>query len=148
MFIGKYYHSLEAKGRVLLPKALRGHDKTWVVTRGLDGCLFIFTQTEFKTQLGPYVDSPFTKKNSRDFIRLMAGEAVEIELDSLGRLSLPEHLITAGQLTKQLVIVGAMTRIELWDMTLYHQYLDRLLPAAESIAEAQSIYATSTGSSN
>ncbi len=143
MLIGKYYHNLEAKGRVLLPKLLRQKEKEWVVTRGLDGCLFVFTKNQFQTQLQPHADNPFTQKNSRDFIRLMAGEAVEVQVDNLGRINLPQHLIEAGQLKKNLVVVGAINRIELWDLTLYHQYLDQLLPQAEKIAETQN-YVTST----
>ena len=143
MFIGKYYHNLEAKGRVLLPKLLRQNEKDWVVTRGLDGCLFIFTKNQFAVQLKPHADSPFTQKNNRDFLRLMAGEAVEVNTDSLGRINLPDHLIEAGQLKKNVVVVGAINRIELWDLAVYHQYLNRLLPQAEKIAEGQN-YVTST----
>ncbi len=146
MFVGKYYHSLETKGRVLLPKPLRQNEKDWVVTRGLDGCLFVFTKHQFQSQLQPHANVSFTQKNNRDFLRLMVGEAVEVSIDNLGRINLPDHLITAGQLKKNLVVVGAINRIELWDLNLYHQYLAQLLPQAEQIAQAQSTYATPTSS--
>ncbi len=146
MFIGKYYHTLEAKGRVSLPKDLRQNEKEWVVTRGLDGCLFVFTQAAFQTQLQPFSQSPFVHKNNRDFMRLMSGEASQVNVDELGRIGLPDHLIQAAGLKKDVVVVGAMNRIEIWDQTKYHKYLDQIIPQAETLAEKQSEYVTRTGS--
>lgn len=136
MFIGRYYHHLEAKGRLSLPKTFRDQVTTWVVTRGLDGGLFVFPKLEFEQQLQKLAASTFTKQSHRDFIRLMTNEAREVETDGQGRVQLPEYLITFAQLTKEVVIVGSYAWIEIWNQKHYHRYLDKLEPEAEKIAES------------
>ncbi len=135
MFLGKYYHTLEEKGRVSLPKAFRDQTQTWVVTRGLDGCLFLFEATQFATELTKLGERTFTKKAHRDVTRLLANEAAEISVDASGRIHLPEYLINQAQLSKDLVIAGNYNRIEIWNRERYHQYLSVLESQAEEIAE-------------
>ncbi len=138
MFIGRYYHTLEENGRVSLPKDFRQLETDWVITRGLDGGLFLFRAENFKQELTQLADKTFTKKKHRDFIRLMANDAKLIQTDRNGRVSLPEYLIEAAGLKKSLVIVGSYSRVEIWGREQYHQYLDQLEANAEEIAESLS----------
>ena len=135
MFIGKYYHALEENNRISLPKKFREIETDWVVTRGLDGGLFLFRATNFNQELKKLSQRTFTKKAHRDFIRLMTNEAQEVIADDNGRVSLPEYLIKFAQLKKDLVIVGSYERIEIWDRDIYHKYLTQIESDAEKIAE-------------
>ncbi len=123
------------KGRVSLPKRFRQLSKSWVVTRGLDGGLFIFRETDFLKELDQFKSRTFTKKNNRDFIRLMTNDAQMLVADKYGRVQLPEYLIKFAELKKNLVIVGSFSRIEIWDQTKYHQYIKEIEEETEVIAE-------------
>ncbi len=136
MFIGKYYHALEENNRLSLPKKFRDIETNWVVTRGLDGGLFLFRATNFAQELKQLSQRTFTKKAHRDFIRLMTNEAQELLADNNGRVSLPEYLIKFAQLKKDLVIVGSYEWIEIWDRDIYHQYLSQIEATAAEIAES------------
>lgn len=136
MFIGKYYHTLEEKGRISLPKAFRDQEKSWVVTRGLDGSLFLFPHKTFKAELSKLQKQTFADKTNRDFVRLMTNEAALVKPDKNGRVQLPEYLIEFAKLVKKAVIVGSLDYIELWDQTTYHRYMDSLEPKAAQIAQA------------
>jgi len=136
MFIGKYYHSLEEKGRISLPKKFRQENNSWIITRGLDGCLFLFKQEDFQKQVSKLKSRTFTKKGNRDFIRLMTNEAEAIEPDKNGRVQLPEYLINFANLKKSIVIVGSLTQIEIWDRDIYHDYMNIIEQKAEEITES------------
>lgn len=135
MFVGKYYYTLQAKNRISLPTNFREQTDKWIVTRGLDGCLFIFKQQDFETEIAKLSQRSFTKKANRDLIRLMANEAEEITADSNGRVHLPKYLIDYAALNKDLVIVGSFNRVEVWDRSQYHHYIDQIEGQAEEIAE-------------
>jgi MraZ protein len=135
MYIGKYYHSLEEKGRLSLPKEYRQENNSWVVTRGLDGGLFLFKESDFQTQLQNLLSRTFTKKINRDFIRLMTNEAKLVTPDKNGRVHLPEYLISFAKLKKDVVLVGSLEKIEIWDRDTYHNYVDSIESQAEEIAE-------------
>ncbi len=138
MFIGKYYHKLESNGRIALPKSFRDEQNDWVITRGLDGSLFLFSAESFATEIAKLEARSFTKKINRDFIRLMTNEAQKVSVDKNGRVQLPEYLIEFAQLQKEIVIVGSLSRVEIWDRRRYHHYLDEIEGKAETIAEALS----------
>lgn len=135
MFIGKFYHTLEENGRISLPKPFREHASEWVVSRGLDGGLFVFTKEAFALEVATLASKTFTKKKHRDYIRLMTNEAHEVSLDPQGRLQLPEYLTTHAGLTKAVVIVGSLNRVEIWDREKYHSYIDQVEDTVEAIAE-------------
>jgi MraZ protein len=135
MFLGKYYHTLEANRRISLPKAFRQQAKQWVVSRGLDGGLFLFPQNTFAKELQSLAERTLTDKDHRDFARLMANEAAEVSPDKSGRVQLPEYLTDFAKLTKDIVVVGSVQYIEIWNRDRYHQYLDKLEPKAEAIAQ-------------
>lgn len=137
MFIGKYYHTLEEQGRVSLPKEFRTQNKDWIVTRGLDGGLFLFPADKFQQKLQEgLAGKTFTKKAHRDFMRLMANDAARVEADDNGRVRLPDYLIELAGLNKHLVIVGSMDRLEIWERDVYHLYIEELEAKAEKISES------------
>lgn len=135
MYIGKYYHRVEDKGRVSLPKAFRSKASAWIITRGLDGGLFLFEAEKFTAELEKLEARSFTKKTHRDFIRLMTNEAQEVTPDGNGRVQLPEYLTDFAKIQKDVVVVGSYSYIEMWDRDTYHTYLDEIESRASQIAE-------------
>ena len=121
MLIGKFYHHLESKGRLSLPAKFREINKEWIVTRGLDGCLFLLQESNFKKELEKIAQGSFTKKANRDLVRLMTNEAMELVADENGRVNLPDYLIKFAKLEKNGVIVGSLNHLEVWDQDTYHQ---------------------------
>lgn len=136
MYLGRYYHTIEEKGRISLPKKFRSEDKEqFVITRGLDGGLFVFAQDEWMKQVGTLSTGSFTKKSQRDFVRLMTNDAQEVELDNQGRILIPEYLRQFAKLDKQAVVVGSFNKIEIWNVELYHQYIEQIEQDATEISE-------------
>lgn len=136
MYIGTYYHKLEEKGRVSVPVKFRNSlGEKPVLTRGLDGCLFLFSQQDWATFITTLEDSNVTKKVHRDFVRLMANEASELEFDVIGRAVIPEYLRNKANITKEIVFTGSANRVELWDRDAYHTYMESLEQHAEDVAE-------------
>jgi MraZ protein len=127
MFIGTYYHTLEDQNRISVPKAFRSElTPGSVVTYGLDGCLFIFTGESWSKLVEKLQNLPLTSKPARDFLRLLTYHATPLDTDKLGRTHLPENLLKLAGLTKDVVFAGALTRVEIWDKTRYHAYVDGL----------------------
>ena len=136
MYIGRYYHTIESKGRVSLPKKFRDQgEEQLIITRGFDGGLYIFPSSTWATEVGSLTSRTFTKKDHRDVVRLMTNDAQEVEIDNLGRVLIPEYLREYAQLKKRVVLVGSMNKIEIWDAEKYHQYIESLEKNAEQITE-------------
>ena len=136
-FIGRYYHALEQKGRVSIPPSLRHPlGQTAILTIGLDGCLFLFPESNWVSVVESAAAMPLTHKPARDWVRLLANNAVNVNFDHLGRILIPDYLRTHAKLSKNVVIVGSLTRIEIWDQTIYHHYLQSIASQAETIAAA------------
>jgi len=125
MFIGRYYHTVESKGRLAIPQSFRQElDLGGVITWGLDGCLFLFPVSYWQKLSEKLASLPMTNPQARNLVRLLVQSAQELKLDNQGRTLLPEHLRDQVQLKKQVVIAGALTRVEIWDRDIYHQHLD------------------------
>ena len=136
MFIGTYYHSLDEKNRVSVPVSFRQELTSGsIVTKGLDGCLFIFTSESWNKLIAKLETLPLTSKPARDFLRLLTYNASPLDTDKLGRTLLPENLINLAGIKKDVVFAGALTRVEIWDKSTYHTYLDGL-SSAESELES------------
>ena len=116
MLIGEYEHSLDVKGRLIMPAKLRQDiGEKFIITKGLDGCLFVFSQNEwlnFETKLKSL---PLSDKNARNFVRFFLSGATECEIDKQGRFLNASNLREATTLEKEIVIIGVGTRIELWN---------------------------------
>lgn len=122
MLIGEYVHSLDVKGRLIMPAKLR-HDMgdKFIVTKGLDGCLFAFSQKEwlnFETKLK---ELPLSDKNARNFVRFFLAGATECETDKQGRFLIPNNLRIAANLDKEAIIIGVGTRLEIWDKATWEK---------------------------
>jgi len=127
MFIGTHYHTLDTTSRVSVPKPFRSElEHGAVITRGLDGCLFLFTGDSWSLLVDKLGKLPLGQKAGRDFLRLLTYHASPLELDKLGRTHLPESLKELSGITKDVVFAGALTRIELWSKDKYHAYVEHL----------------------
>jgi len=140
MFYGEYSHSIDRKGRLILPARFRdvclenGIEK-FFVTRGLDKCIFMFSQDEWRIQEQKFKSMPFTKRESRNFNRLFFSGAIDIVPDKQGRFVVPQYLKTYAQIDQQVVVIGVSTRIEIWAADVWKQFYDQGSSSFEDIAE-------------
>jgi len=140
VFYGEYEHAIDRKGRVIIPAKFRDVFKEQQVerlflTRGLDSCLFLFTEEEWRLQESRLKSLSFTKAEARRFNRLYFSGAAEAELDRQGRLLLPKSLKEFAEIKRDLVIVGVANRIELWAKEKWEAFFQSARPTFEEIAE-------------
>lgn len=136
MLIGEYEHSLDAKGRIIMPAKLRTDiGEKFIITKGLDGCLFVFSQNEWSNFEGKLKELPLTNKNARDFVRFFLSGATECEIDKQGRFLLVNTLRTYADITKEVIIIGVGTRLEIWNKEKWKKYNSDENISADSIAE-------------
>lgn len=136
MLIGEFEHSLDAKGRLIMPAKLRESiGDSFVVTKGLDGCLFAFSITEWNNFEEKLKSLPLSNKNSREFTRFFLSGATECEIDKQGRFLIPNNLRETANLVKETVIIGVGTRIEIWDKEKWKAYNNDENISVEDIAE-------------
>ena len=136
MLIGEYEHSLDAKGRLIMPAKLREDiGEKFIVTKGLDGSLFGFSQNEWNNFQEKLKSLPLTNKNARDFVRLFLSGAIECELDKQGRFLLTGNLREYAHLEKEVAIIGVGTRIEIWNKDKWKEYNSEENISADEIAE-------------
>ena len=134
MLIGEYEHSLDAKGRLIMPSKLRlDIGEKFVVTKGLDGCLFAFSQSEWLNFEEKLKALPLSDKNARNFVRFFLSGATECEIDKQGRFLIPNNLRVAAGLEKEVVIIGVGTRLEIWNKSTWEKMDEDI--SADEIAE-------------
>ena len=123
MLIGQYEHTIDTKKRLALPIKFRGElgDKV-IVTRGIDGCLALFTQDEWKIESDKWKNLTVTQSDARSFVRMMLAGAMEVSLDKLGRILVPDYLKDYAGLKKNVVICGLSNRLEIWDSEKWETY--------------------------
>ena len=140
MFIGRYYHQLEAKGRLAIPQKFRSRlQSAGVITWGLDGCLFLFPASYWQKLSSRLAKLPLTNPSARQFTRLLVQSATELNLDKQGRTLIPEHLRIQAKLKKQVVVAGALTRVEIWDKDHYHKHLEKITHQSSTDQELASL---------
>lgn len=136
MFIGEYLHNLDDKGRLAVPKKFRSDlSKGAVVTRGLDNCLFLYTKTEWKKLADKLAQLPFSQANTRAFARLMLAGAMDVTVDSQGRIMVPDYLRSFAGLKKEIIVAGLYNRLELWDQKNWEAYKSQTERESNTIAE-------------
>ncbi|MDP3888758.1 MAG: division/cell wall cluster transcriptional repressor MraZ [bacterium] len=136
MFIGQYEHNLEEKGRLSVPKKFRADlSEGGVLTRGLDGCLFLFPKKRWEEFVEKLSQTPLTKADARGFARLLTYGATEIEIDGQGRMLLPEFLRRFAGIKKEVVLAGAIERVEIWSKENFTAYQERIEKESINIAE-------------
>lgn len=137
MFMGEFQHSIDAKGRLIIPAKFREKlGENFVVTRGLDGCLFGYPQDEWEKLEAKLTEMPLAKKDARLFVRFFYSAATECELDKQGRINIPQSLRQHANLEKSCVIVGVSNRIEIWDETRWQAFTDAAEENFDEIAES------------
>ena len=136
MFIGEYQHSLDSKGRLAVPAKFRNDLKDGlVVTRGLDGCLFVYTADTWSELAKKLATMSFTQKDKRAFNRSMFSGAMDFKLDAQGRIVLPEVLRNFAELDKEVVVIGVYDRLELWDKKTWEVYRSNMERTSNEVAE-------------
>ncbi len=123
MFMGEYQHNIDDKNRLIIPVKFRDMlGSSFVVTRGLDRCLFVYPMEEWKALTEKLKSLPFTKADARAFTRFFFSGATECEWDKQGRVNIPPHLREHGHLVKECVIIGVQSRMEIWGKTEWDAY--------------------------
>lgn len=141
VFIGEKAHALDEKNRVTLPAIFRERvhpkvdGKTFFLTLGLDRCLFLYTARRWSELSSKLAREPFTKKAAREFQRMFFGSAVEVEPDRAGRILLPESLKEFIGIGKEVVLMGVVDRIEVWDAAVWQEKKKAGLGQYEALAE-------------
>jgi len=123
MFIGEYQHTIDTKGRVFMPVKFREKlGEKFVVTKGLDNCLFVYPNEEWQNLERKLRTLPLTSKEARAFIRFFFAGAAECEADKQGRILIPSNLREYASLVKEVAIIGVSTRVEIWNRELWEKY--------------------------
>ncbi|OGW78652.1 MAG: cell division/cell wall cluster transcriptional repressor MraZ [Omnitrophica bacterium RIFCSPLOWO2_01_FULL_45_24] len=140
MFYGEHEHTIDKKGRIIIPSKFRDFLKEYdikrcYITRGLDRCLFLFTEDEWKAQESKFKSISFTKSEARKFNRLYFSGAVQVECDAQGRILLPKYLKDFAEIKRDIMIIGVSNRIEIWGKEKWHEYYESSKGSFEEIAE-------------
>ena len=137
VFIGEYKHNLDEKGRLAIPVKFRKDlAKGVVITRGLDNCLFLFTLEQWEKLAVKLSSTPINQANSRAISRLMLAGAMDVELDSQGRVIVPDYLRKYADIKKKAIIAGLYNRLEIWDQEAWEKYKKGTEENSSEIAEA------------
>lgn len=137
MFIGEHQHTLDEKGRIIIPSKFRADlGLEFVMTKGLDNCLFIYPKSEWEILEAKLKTLPLTSNDARAFVRFFFSGASESTLDKQGRVLIPSNLREHSRLDKDAVIIGVSTRIEIWSKDHWNNYIDEDNLSYESIAES------------
>lgn len=136
MLIGEYQHAVDAKGRLIMPARFREElGETFIVTRGLDQCLFVYPMDEWRTLENKLKSLPMTQANARAFVRFLFSGATECTLDKQGRILLPSHLREHASIVKDVMIIGVSTRAEIWAREQWQSYVEEAELSYNEIAE-------------
>ena len=136
MFMGEYHHSLDEKGRIIIPSKFREElGESFVLTRGLENCLFVYPLVEWNKIVERLKKLPFTKKDARNFTRFFLSGATIVELDKQGRINITSPLLNYAILEKECVIVGVNDRIEIWSKDKWENFFDENSENLSDIAE-------------
>ena len=125
MFIGEYQHAIDNKNRMIIPSKFReGLNDKFVLTKGLDGCLYVYPMSEWKVLEEKLKTLPLTNKDARAFVRFFFSGANEIDIDKQGRALIPSNLLEYATIEKDIVSIGVSTRIEIWSKAKWEEYND------------------------
>jgi MraZ protein len=136
MLIGEYNHTLDKKGRVIVPSRFRDElGDTFIITRGMDSCLFLYPLHEWKNLETRLKTLPFNKAETRAFMRMFFSGASEVEVDKQGRVLIPPLLREHSQLKKDVVFIGVSNRAEIWSREIWEEYSNNSSQSFEQISE-------------
>lgn len=136
MFMGEYHHHVDTKGRLIVPAKFRDDlGEVFILTRGLDQCLFGYPLSEWKVIEEKLKGLSMTKKDARAFTRFFFSGATECELDKQGRINIATPLVNYAKLEKECVILGVSNRIEIWSKDIWNEYFSESADSFAEIAE-------------
>lgn len=136
MLIGEYHHNIDEKGRLIIPSKFREEiGNSFVVTKGLDGCLFVYSLVEWEKIVSKLRRLPFTKKDARTFMRFFLAGATVCEFDKQGRVNLVNSLIEYAGLKKECLVIGVNDRLEIWSLDKYNNLMNENYDKLDVIAE-------------
>ena len=136
MLIGEYHHSIDEKGRLIIPSKFREEIGTsFVVTRGLDGCLFVYSLVEWERIVAKLKKLPFTKKDARTSTRFFLASATVCQFDKQGRINLVNSLIEYAELKKECAIIGVNDRLEIWALDKFNNLMNENFEKLDDISE-------------
>ena len=141
MLMGEYHHNIDEKSRLIIPAKFRSElGERFVITKGLDKCLFVYSESEWNKLVQKVSNLQFTKKNVRAFERSFIGGASLIEFDKQGRINITSPLVHYANINKECVIIGVNERLEIWSLEEFNNYMkeneDNLSEMAEDIFDA------------
>ena len=136
MFFGNYSHSLDEKGRLVIPKKMREElgNKIFIM-KGFDGALAIYQESSYSKVMEELEKYSFNKKENRDYLRLKLASIVDLDVDKMGRVQLPVAILGKYHINKDVVVLGAGDHIEVWDKVRYEEYISSIEDEYEDIAE-------------
>lgn len=136
MFMGEFHHNIDDKARIVMPSKFRFElGENFIVTRGLDECLFIYSNKEWNNLVDKLKTLSFTKKDVRAFMRFFLSGAVECSFDKQGRITLPSTLVSYANLEKECVIIGVNDRLEVWNEKTFNKYIELKQDEISNLAE-------------
>ncbi|HHT66728.1 MAG TPA: division/cell wall cluster transcriptional repressor MraZ [Erysipelotrichaceae bacterium] len=136
MFFGSYNHTLDEKGRLMIPSKMRENiGKTLYIMQGYDGSLSLYTESRYQALGEEFARLSFNQSKVRDYLRLQFASTFEIDVDKLGRIQLPTALLSKFNISRDVIVLGIGDHIEIWDRAKYEQYEDSIRADFENIAE-------------
>ena len=136
MFIGEYHHTIDEKGRIIIPVKFREElGNNFIITRGIENCLFVYSEENWAKITNKLNSLPFTKKDARTFNRFFMSGATNVELDKQGRVNISQPLIDYANLEKYCVIIGTGDRLEVWSQESWDSFFDSTKDSMSDIAE-------------
>ena len=139
MYFGSYKHTLDDKGRLLIPKKIKEELKnsaSLYIMKGFEGCLAIYNQSEFEKLVKECESLSFNKTNNRSYLRVMLASVSELQIDKVGRIQLPSQVLSKFQIGKEVVILGVIDHFEIWDADKFDKYQQEANDNFENIAES------------
>lgn len=136
MFMGEYHHTIDEKGRLIIPSKFREElGEKFIITRGIENCLFVYSLDSWKKITDKLESLPFTKKDARQFVRFFLSGATTAEFDKQGRVNITSPLISYANLQKDCVVIGTGDRLEIWSQEDWNAFFDSAASNMSDIAE-------------
>ncbi len=136
MFMGEYHHTIDEKGRIIIPAKFREMlGEKFIVTRGIENCLFVYPNDEWQKIVTKLEALPFTKRDARQFVRFFLSGATIAEFDKQGRVNLTSPLIDYAKLQKDCVVIGTGSRLEIWSKEDWDNFFESAKDNMSDIAE-------------
>lgn len=141
MFIGEFHHSIDDKNRIIIPSKFREElDNSFILTRGVDNCLTIYSNDQFNNLIDEMDKLPSTNRSARKYIHVITTRANECEVDKQGRIQIPAYLKEEVGITKECAVLGVKDHVEIWDAETWKHYYDDANENFEDVADELSEY--------